>query len=157
METKWCWVQEALREGRFVLRKALTEENEADIGTKWLGAPRLLKLLMAMNMRRISGPVLAALVIADQIATMGATSAEVGRQCRCNGLLVMVGALLTTTMVLSCGLTYAVQVARDALRDRDSRSTTTRAIGSTMTDIEPVRIENGEAAITSWRSGFDKA
>ena len=102
METKWCWVQEALREGRFVLRKALTEENEADIGTKWLEAARLLKLLMAMNMRRISGPVLAALVIADQIATVGATSAEVGRQCRCNGLLVMVGALLTTTMVLTC-------------------------------------------------------
>ena len=37
-------MQEALREGRFVLRKALTEDNEADIGTKWLEAPRMHKL-----------------------------------------------------------------------------------------------------------------
>ena len=57
LEIKWMWVQEALNSRRFSLHRVATDVNEADLGTKYLDAKRLKKLLDLMGLRRIRGPV----------------------------------------------------------------------------------------------------
>ena len=56
LEIKWTWVQEALNSRRLSLHRVAADVNEADIGTKYLDAERLAKLLGLMGLRRIRGP-----------------------------------------------------------------------------------------------------
>ena len=51
LEIKQLWCQQAIASGRFVLNKADTEHNEADIGTKSLPADRVEYLLSRLNLR----------------------------------------------------------------------------------------------------------
>ena len=53
LEVRWLWVQEALREGRFVLKAVPGNSNPSDLGTKYHSAERLQFLLeLCRGLRR---------------------------------------------------------------------------------------------------------
>ncbi len=52
IELRWLWVQEALRERRFLLKTVKTDDNPSDVGTKYLSEARLALLLDILGMLR---------------------------------------------------------------------------------------------------------
>ncbi len=55
IEARYLWSQEALRAGKFLLRKSETDTNVADIGTKSLDASRLETLMHSLLLRTSRG------------------------------------------------------------------------------------------------------
>ncbi len=55
IEARYLWTQEALRAGKFLLRKSETDTNVADIGTKSLEASRLETLMHSLLLRTSRG------------------------------------------------------------------------------------------------------
>jgi hypothetical protein len=64
IELRWLWVQEASKEGRFLLKTVKTDDNPGDIGTKYSSEARLSLLLDILGMRRLTqGPLYAAMML----------------------------------------------------------------------------------------------
>ena len=45
VETKYLWIQRAVRQGRIQIRKVRGDENPADVGTKYLSAAQIMEAL----------------------------------------------------------------------------------------------------------------
>ena len=67
LDTTDLWVQEVVRSGRVELCKVLGAENPADIFTKYVERPLLIKMLDKMNMQQLPGRAACALAIAGTI------------------------------------------------------------------------------------------
>ena len=49
IDTKWLWLQKAVAEGRFTMKKVKGTENPADIGTKYLGMDDMANKMKKIN------------------------------------------------------------------------------------------------------------